>query len=392
MRPNRSRLLFIDDDREILTAYANIFKPKRPPGRLSQFVKKEESEKSVEETFWGKMNFEVDFAQDGTEGVQKIEAAANAKDAFQVAFVDMRMPPGINGVETARRIRQIDPAVEIVVITAYSDFSTGEINTVVGHPDKLIYIKKPFYNEEIKQIALNLTEKYKNERIKENFISNVSHELRTPLASISGFAKLLLDAGTLPPEQTDFARVIQDNSTLLQGLVEELITSVQMRRPEFSVNATPLNPIPVVKSVASSFVPIFGTGGEVELVAKIEEMDVKVEWDVLKIKQAITNILANAKKFTHEGRVEISCFREGRGPLGTFVVQVRDTGIGIPEDKTKAIFEEFHRLENTHHQLEGLGLGLSIAKGIVLKHGGEIEVESRPDQGSTFRLKFNQVA
>ena len=380
---NQSRLLFIDDDQEIINAYTNIFKAKKGPALLAKFVEKSEN------TFWDKFYFETEFALNGIEGVDKVKAAIKKQNPFQVVFVDMRMPPGINGTETARRIRQIDTAVEIVIITAYSDFSTDEINTVVGHPDKLIYVKKPFYTEEIKQIALNLTEKYKNERSKENFILNVSHELRTPLASILGFTKLLLDAKNLPQEEESFVLTIRENSGLLQCLVEELIASVQMKQEGMVIKLNTVNPIPVVKSAMRSFIPLFDDSQEVRLIEKIEDMDLKVQWDVFKIKQSIINLITNAKKFTSKGSIEVSCFVEEESK---FVVKVKDSGIGIPEDKIETIFDKFYRLENSHHNVEGLGLGLSIVKDIVLKHGGDIQVQSELGKGSTFSLKFDKVA
>ena len=380
---NQSRLLFIDDDQEIINAYTNIFKAKKGPALLAKFVEKSEN------TFWDKFYFETEFALNGIDGVDKVKAAIKKQNPFQVVFVDMRMPPGINGTETARRIRQIDTAVEIVIITAYSDFSTDEINTVVGHPDKLIYVKKPFYTEEIKQIALNLTEKYKNERSKENFILNVSHELRTPLASILGFTKLLLDAKNLPQEEESFVLTIRENSGLLQCLVEELIASVQMKQEGMVIKPNTVNPIPVVKSAMRSFIPLFDDSQEVRLIEKIEDMDLKVQWDVFKIKQSIINLITNAKKFTLKGSIEVSCFVEEESK---FVVKVKDSGIGIPEDKIETIFDKFYRLENSHHNVEGLGLGLSIVKDIVLKHGGDIQVQSELGKGSTFSLKFDKVA
>ena len=387
--PNQSKLLFIDDDREIINAYTNIFKGKNRPNLLSKFVEKREEQNQTQDSFWDKFHFETEFALNGIEGVDKVKAAIKKKSPFQVVFVDMRMPPGINGTETARRIRQIDTAVEIVIITAYSDFSTDEINTVVGHPDKLMYVKKPFYTEEIKQIALNLTEKYKNERSKENFILNVSHELRTPLASILGFTKLLLDAKTLQEEEVGFVQTISENSGLLQYLVEELIASVQMKQEGMSMNLAIVNPIPILKSVVQSFIPLFDENKKVKLLDEIEEMDLKVKWDIFKIRQSVSNLMTNARKFTKKGHVEISCFLDDEDK---FVITVKDSGIGIPEDKIENIFDKFYRLENSHHHVEGLGLGLSIVKNIVLEHGGDIQVQSELGKGSAFSLKFDKVA
>ncbi len=386
---NQAKLLFIDDEQEILNAYANIFKKKKQSSALSKFVKESEGKEDKVESFWNKFDFVIDFASNGEEGVAKVEEAVKKRDPFQIAFIDMRMPPGINGAETARRIREIDSSIEIVIITAYSDLSINEINEMVGRPDKLIYIKKPFYNEEVRQIILNLTGKYKNERIKEDFISNVSHELRTPLASISGFSKLLLSGTDMKEEERDFIRIIQESSHLMERLVEELITSVQMQEKGLKISPVKTNPIPIVKSVVKSFIPLFPEDGGVELVDKVEDMDIKVEWDAIRMRQAITNLLANAKKFTKKGFVEITCDQDQESG---FAINIKDSGIGIPKEKVELIFDKFSRVEDEHHHIPGLGLGLSIVKEIVINHGGDIEVQSELDEGTTFTLKFKTVA
>ena len=382
----QAKLLFIDDEQEILNAYANIFKKKNKLKSLSKFVDgdNKQEEENIE-LFWNKFNFEIEFASNGEEGVGKVEQAVKQKAPFQIAFVDMRMPPGINGAETAAKIRKIDSSIEIVIITAYSDLSINDINSMVGRPDKLIYIKKPFYNEEIRQIILNLTVKYKNERIKEDFISNVSHELRTPLASISGFAKLLLNGKNIKKDDRELVKIIQESSNLMERLVEELITSVQMQKNSLKVKPQKIDPFPVIKSVVKSFAPLFPKGDDVVLVDKVENLGLLVEWDEVRIKQAMANLLTNAKKFTKKGSVEISCAKTSNNK---FEINIEDSGIGIPEEKIELVFDKFSRVEDGHHHIPGLGLGLSIVKEIVMKHKGEVEVKSKLDIGTTFTLRF----
>ncbi len=150
------RILVIDDDREIWQAYEDVLT--RPNGgavtdAIGKLLGGQPHEPNLPE-------FALSFAGQGQEGLHLAEEALAQGSPFAVAFIDIRMPPGWDGMETASRIRRIDPNVELVIVTAYSDRSRYEIVEAVGAPDKLLFLRKPFDPEELYQLALSLTAKW----------------------------------------------------------------------------------------------------------------------------------------------------------------------------------------------------------------------------------------
>lgn len=177
----KNKILLIDDEKEILNVYERIFEPEEKLSSESlEFLDFEDQ--FGEELMSSAKEFEVIKCTSGMEGVEQ----AKLNPDIKVAFIDMRMPPGINGAETAKLIREINPKIEIVIVTAYSDINLSEIVEIVGKPDKLLYLRKPFASEEIEQLALNLVTKYDSSRVKERLVANISHEMKTPLSVISG--------------------------------------------------------------------------------------------------------------------------------------------------------------------------------------------------------------
>ena len=153
------RILVIDDNRAIHEDFRKIFAPRdESTGALAQ------SEAAL---FGGpaepvaQLQFAVDFACQGAEGAALAGGAYSQNKPYALAFVDMRMPPGWDGIETTARIWDLDPAVQIVICTAYSDHSWEEILARLGHSDRLVILKKPFDNIEVLQLASALTEKWR---------------------------------------------------------------------------------------------------------------------------------------------------------------------------------------------------------------------------------------
>lgn len=152
-----NRVLVIDDDPAILDIFMAVLSP-------SSQVRSQEALElsallgvpSVASNAVRRREFQVDIAQQGEEGYQKVKAAIEAGEPYSVVFTDMRMPPGWDGVKTAKEIRAIDPMIEILVVTAFSDASISEIVRQVGFTDRLLYLKKPFDDEEILQLADSL--------------------------------------------------------------------------------------------------------------------------------------------------------------------------------------------------------------------------------------------
>lgn len=160
MTNTNRKILIIDDDQDIWQAYNSILKYERVfPGnatrRIAALLDAEDQSKGGNDPA-----FSLSYASQGQEGYALIEQAVTTKDQFSVAFIDIRMPPGWDGMETAAKIRQIDPEIEIVIVTAYNDRSREEIVKAVGSPSKLLFLRKPFDPEELYQMALSLSEKW----------------------------------------------------------------------------------------------------------------------------------------------------------------------------------------------------------------------------------------
>lgn len=156
---DNNRILIIDDDRDIWQTFRDILEPKKAePGSLASDLLSVVSNDETANA--GDTSFRLSFADQGQDGYELVRQAVADKTPYAVAFIDIRMPPGWNGMETAARMRRIDPALEIVIVTAFSDLSQKEIVGEVGHPDKLLFLRKPFDAEEITQLALSLTSKW----------------------------------------------------------------------------------------------------------------------------------------------------------------------------------------------------------------------------------------
>jgi len=159
------RILVIDDDPEIWKAYEAILSDKNQyftesGRRLTEFMDPQESEADAV----AEDAFDVSYALRGEEGIRQVEQSLDAGRPFAVAFIDIRMPPGMDGLETALTIRRMDPQIEFVLVTAYSDRSREEISREIGIPGKMLYLRKPFDPDELTQIAVSLTEKWRISR------------------------------------------------------------------------------------------------------------------------------------------------------------------------------------------------------------------------------------
>lgn len=154
------RILIIDDDPEIRKAYEDILAPDPKERVASTEMSILLNKNKTNETSSAGLEFELHFASGGQQGFELVEKSLTDDKQYAIAFIDIRMPPGWDGMETAAKIRQIDPYIEIAIVTAYSDRSREEIVNAVGAPDKLLFFRKPFDPEELTQIALSLTTKW----------------------------------------------------------------------------------------------------------------------------------------------------------------------------------------------------------------------------------------
>ncbi|MCP4107532.1 MAG: response regulator [Desulfobacteraceae bacterium] len=177
------RIIAIDDEEAILKSYHLILsRPENSAADLEKKVAALEAElfgASSEDDKPDPDHYELETALQGKEGFEKVKAANEKGQPFATAFIDIRMPPGWDGIKTARMIRETDSNIEIVIVTAYSDRTRAEIVSGVGMPEKLLYLKKPFDPEEIRQLAMALTQKWDMERKAEKYQECLERLLRS---------------------------------------------------------------------------------------------------------------------------------------------------------------------------------------------------------------------
>jgi PAS domain S-box-containing protein len=224
------------------------------------------------------------------------------------------------------------------------------------------------------------------DRLKDEFIALVSHELRTPLTSIHGYLELLLDggAGDLSEDQERFLTVVERNSKRLMQLVGDLLFMAQVEAGKLALDLEEVELRELVGECLEAARPIADDRG-IELVAEVEETP-SMLGDRSRLTQVLDNLISNALKFTPtSGRVSVRVSTAGHDVL----VEVQDTGVGIPAGEQDRLFERFFRSSKASEQaIPGTGLGLTIAKAIVERHEGTIAIESTEGVGTTVRVRL----
>lgn len=233
--------------------------------------------------------------------------------------------------------------------------------------------------------ARRITEVETANRTKSEFLAAMSHELRTPLNAIGGYTELieLEIGGPVTEQQQGYLSRIRGSQKHLLGIITDLLnySRLEAGRVMFDVRAVP------VRAIVETVVPLLEPQAASRGVALGYEPcapELLVRADRMKVEQVVLNLLSNAVKFTRAGgRVDVSCDIMG----DRVAIIVRDTGVGIPDDKQEAIFEPFVQLGRSFSSMsEGTGLGLAISRELARAMGGDVDVESVVDSGSTFRM------
>jgi PAS domain S-box-containing protein len=223
-------------------------------------------------------------------------------------------------------------------------------------------------------------------RAKSEFLTTLSHELRTPLNAIGGYAQLLEMGvrGPVTPQQADDLRRILRSEQHLLGLINELLNFSRVERGDVPFV---LGRVPVRSCIADVLDLIAPQANAKAIAVSIEcrDQDLAALADADKLRQVLVNLLTNAVKFTAPGgMVCIDCAGEAAEWV---TIQVRDTGIGIPQAKQSVVFDPFVQVHRgSGAPLEGVGLGLAISRGLARGMGGDLTVNSEPGAGSTFEL------
>lgn len=216
------------------------------------------------------------------------------------------------------------------------------------------------------------------------FLANMSHEIRSPLNGIIGFSELLADKNLSDSERERYLNIIQNNGNALISLLSDLIDISKLESGKLIISNRKFVPARLMEELKFQFESL--TYGKTEGVSMSftknqSFIDLEIESDPNRLRQILVNLITNAIKFTSKGRIEIGADFLNEEML----FWVKDSGIGIPYENQKAIFERFRQVE--HHSTSpilGFGLGLAISKALVELLGGQLWVESIPDQGSLF--------
>ena len=225
---------------------------------------------------------------------------------------------------------------------------------------------------------------------REEFVSNVSHELKTPLASMKVLADSLLAQEEVPNEL--YREFMQDITLEIErenDIITDLLSLVKMDRTAADLNIRQVSINELLELILKRLKPI-AAEKNVEVVLE-SFRPVTAEIDEVKLTLAFTNLVENAVKYNHpEGWVHVSLNADHK----YFYVKVADSGIGIPEEDQKHIFERFYRVDKSHsREIGGTGLGLAIVRNAVVLHRGSVKVYSKEGEGTTFtvRIPLNYV-
>jgi len=367
--------------------------------------------------------FEVDSAFQGEEGLLRVGAAVKEGRPYAVAFVDVRMPPGMDGVETTERLWREDPDLQVVLCSAYTDYSWEQVVQRLGISQRLLILHKPFDSMEMRQIAHALSEKWEllrrdRRRLAELEQANVQlrreteerMRLELQLARAQKLEALGRLAAGLAHEVNNPLSFIISNLNHVQrelkalagtqpvGTVEELHETCRdalhgCERIQRLVQD--VRGFSRVKSLPSAPVALDAVLEDALAMANLDQVPgLRVEWEAGPVPpiladehglgQVFLNLLINAVHAVANGpaepriRVAMGLHVDGR-----VWVEVQDNGRGIAPENLGRIFEPFF---TTKPPGVGTGLGLFICHGLISGFGGELSVESQPGQGATFRV------
>ncbi|MCP4696972.1 MAG: response regulator [Gammaproteobacteria bacterium] len=240
---------------------------------------------------------------------------------------------------------------------------------------------------------LELASKYKSE-----FLANMSHELRTPLNSLLILAQLLVDnkEENLNEKQIEHARTIYASGVDLLALINEILDLSKVEAGKITIHAEDVSPDSLTKSLQQKFLHIAEKKSLYFDINVAENFPPRLHTDTQRLQQILNNLLSNAFKFTKQGGVTLEMrrpaadedlSRSGLDPATAVSISVSDTGIGIPKDKQKIVFEAFQQADGTtSRRFGGTGLGLSITRQLVQLLGGEVQLRGEENKGSCFTI------
>jgi signal transduction histidine kinase/ActR/RegA family two-component response regulator len=232
----------------------------------------------------------------------------------------------------------------------------------------------------------NITKEFEVDQMKSEFVSTVSHELRTPLSSVLGFTELMLTKELKPERTKKYLTTIYQEAKRLTSLINDFLDVQRMESGRQTFERKFEDVVPVIQQVIDTQMVnapyhSFNIARETDCTIVLGDRD--------KLSQAFTNLISNAIKYSPDGGTITILFREGEESI---LIDIRDEGLGIPQDAIPNLFTKFYRVDNSdQRRIGGTGLGLTIVKEIIETHDGELSVSSEEGKGSVFTICLPMV-
>jgi signal transduction histidine kinase len=278
--------------------------------------------------------------------------------------------------------------------------SNDEIGTLYEDFNNMLHqilIKEAARDEAEKKLQKEKERAEESDHLKSAFLANMSHEIRTPMNAILGFTELLTmpDSEVTPEEKENFIKLINNSGNNLLQLIDDIIDISKIEAGQLKINKKNCNINSSLTDLWQSFLEIRKQKDkeniDIRINENVTEQNITIKTDPLRLNQVFINLIDNALKFTEDGFIEFGYEFKSKKEL---LFYVKDTGLGMDQDKKDLVFNRFTKIEDDDLRLyRGAGLGLAISKSIVELLGGKIWVESAPEVGSTFyfTLPFDQV-
>lgn len=265
-------------------------------------------------------------------------------------------------------------------------FERGQLNEridVEGN-DELSELSVCF-NRMADTLVDNMKEIQKTDKLRRELVANVSHDLRSPIASIQGYLETIQMKGEsiTKEELNDYFNTVLGNTNKLKRLIDDLFELSKLDAEEVTPNLENISMAELIQDLVQQFKPIAEKKGVTLNSEFPKNPNSLIEADISLMNRALTNLIDNAIQHTPEGgKVNISSVKSGRD----FVLEISDTGIGIPAQDLPHVFDRFYQADKSRSENQGAGLGLAIAQKIFRLHGAEVMVSSIENQGTTFRV------
>ncbi len=422
-----NRILVIDDTKSIHEDFRKILAPdsivatELASARAAFFGTDKEGDGESRPT--PPRTYELTCAFQGEEGLAFVQTAEEHDEPFAVAFVDIRMPPGWDGIQTIKELWKVAPNLHCVICTAYSDYSWDEMVNELGYTDKLLILKKPFDPTEIRQVASAFTAKWNAAAREAEVMAKLSQketEARAYASSLETLNKALSTAKASADQmsimKSDFMmRLTSEVSTHLNAILDELVEDGRTEGIDDALDRSQrlletIDKVIDFTQVEGGLMMIRNDPCDIREViddleqtyrSRAEAKNLKLEFrisesvpscirtDPGRLCQVLGYLVDNAIRYTDEGRVHLSVATEPTDNWNRSRIRfdITDTGRGIGQDRMGRVFEPFSS-RTTEEIAEGSGLGLTVAKQIARLLGGDVHFDSLPGEGCTFTLRL----